>query len=67
MPYELKEIHNDLESISQLLIKQPNSDRDDRESHYILSDDKDYKHSELIVGLDNIRDHKITNQIKLDE
>lgn len=35
--------------------------------HYILSDDKEYMSDELIVGVDNIRDYKITNQIKIDE
>lgn len=32
---------------------------------YILSNGKEYHNEELIVGLDNIRDYKITNQIKI--
>jgi len=39
----------------------------DEGDHYILSDGKKYVSDELIVGLDNIRDYKITNQIKIDE
>lgn len=35
--------------------------------HYILSDNKEYMGEDLIVGLDNIREYKITNQIKIDE
>lgn len=36
-------------------------------THYVLSDNKEYFEDEVIVGLDNIRDYKISNQIKLDE
>lgn len=35
--------------------------------HYILSDNKHYMGEDLIVGIDKIRDYKITNQIKIDE
>lgn len=35
--------------------------------HYILSDGNKYDEDELVVGIDNIRDYKITNQIKINE
>lgn len=56
------------EELSEMVEKLTNPSFSKKEgSYYILSDNMEYYEDEVIVGLDNIRDYKISNQIKIDE
>ena len=67
LPEYLKDTFEKMKSDIEVEYKDDNISEHKEGDYYTLSDNNKYMGYELIVGIDNIRDYKISNQIKIDE